>query len=85
MKTGSEIGLCDYSLALFNQYLPRWSLAQPFRYLAHNGEINTIRGNINKMKSKEALMESTLFIPEEIDRLTPICDSARSDSANLMR
>ena len=40
---------------------PNWKLAQPFRYIAHNGEINTIRGNVNKMKSKEALFKSTLF------------------------
>lgn len=62
---------------------PKWSLAQPFRYIAHNGEINTIKGNINKMKSKEALMESTLFTSEDLDKLTPVCDSAWSDSANL--
>jgi glutamate synthase (NADPH/NADH) large chain len=36
---------------------PNWKLAQPFRYIAHNGEINTIRGNVNKMKSKEALFQ----------------------------
>lgn len=62
---------------------PKWSLAQPFRYIAHNGEINTIRGNINKMKSKEALMASTLFTEDELDKLLPICDMAWSDSANL--
>lgn len=62
---------------------PKWSLAQPFRYIAHNGEINTIRGNVNKMKSKEALLESTLFTKDEISKLLPICDSTWSDSANL--
>ena len=62
---------------------PKWSLAQPFRYIAHNGEINTIRGNINKMKSKEVLMESTLFTEDELNKLLPICDMAWSDSANL--
>lgn len=62
---------------------PRWSLAQPFRYIAHNGEINTIRGNVNKMKSKEAMLKSTLFTDEEIQKLLPICDSKFSDSANL--
>ncbi len=62
---------------------PRWKLAQPFRYLAHNGEINTIRGNVNKMKSKEVMMESPYFSPEEIQNLFPICDPANSDSANL--
>lgn len=62
---------------------PRWKLAQPFRYIAHNGEINTIRGNVNKMKSKEVLMESPYFSPEEIQSLFPICDPLNSDSANL--
>ncbi len=62
---------------------PKWSLAQPFRYIAHNGEINTIRGNINKMKSKEALMESTLFTEDELKKLLPVCDMSWSDSANL--
>jgi glutamate synthase (NADPH/NADH) large chain len=62
---------------------PKWKLAQPFKYIAHNGEINTIRGNINWMSSKESLMESCHFSKEDIDRLLPICDPAHSDSANL--
>ncbi len=62
---------------------PKWKLAQPFRFIAHNGEINTIRGNVNWMRSKEALMKSTLFTNEELTKLMPICDSAFSDSANL--
>ncbi len=62
---------------------PKWKLAQPFRYMAHNGEINTIRGNVNKMKSKEALMSSHLFTNEELDMLLPVCDASNSDSANL--
>jgi len=40
---------------------PTWDLAQPFRYLAHNGEINTLRGNINWMKAREALLKSDIF------------------------
>ncbi|MEL7145142.1 MAG: glutamate synthase central domain-containing protein, partial [Bacteroidota bacterium] len=62
---------------------PNWKLAQPFRFIAHNGEINTIRGNLNKMKSKEALMRSTLFSDEELKMLLPVTDAAHSDSANL--
>lgn len=62
---------------------PKWKLAQPFRFLAHNGEINTIRGNVNKMKSKQALMESPHFSKEEMRWLMPICNAAESDSANL--
>lgn len=63
--------------------LPEWRLAQPFRFIAHNGEINTIKGNINKMLSREALFKSTYFTKEEIDLLLPICRSEFSDSANL--
>jgi glutamate synthase (NADPH/NADH) large chain len=62
---------------------PKWKLAQPFRFIAHNGEINTIRGNVNWMKSKQALFESELFTPEEFELLLPVCDKAHSDSANL--
>ncbi|MES2733560.1 MAG: glutamate synthase large subunit [Bacteroidota bacterium] len=63
--------------------VPKWKLAQPFRYLAHNGEINTIRGNVNWMKSKEAQLASSLFTKEEMALLLPICDPSDSDSANL--
>ncbi|WP_242919139.1 glutamate synthase large subunit [Pontibacter liquoris] len=62
---------------------PKWKLAQPFRFIAHNGEINTIRGNVNKMKTKEVLMESELFTKEELNLLLPICDASQSDSANF--
>ncbi|MFZ6012416.1 MAG: glutamate synthase large subunit [Bacteroidota bacterium] len=62
---------------------PNWKLAQPFRFVAHNGEINTIRGNVNKMKSKEALFRSTLFTDEELKMLLPITVAEGSDSANL--
>jgi glutamate synthase (NADPH/NADH) large chain len=62
---------------------PSWKLAQPFRFIAHNGEINTIRGNVNWMKSKEVLLESSLFTEEELELLLPICDASHSDSANL--
>lgn len=62
---------------------PNWKLAQPFRYLAHNGEINTIRGNVNKMKSKEANMNSPLFSEKELKWLLPVTNPNNSDSANL--
>lgn len=62
---------------------PNWKLAQPFRFIAHNGEINTIRGNVNKMKSKEALFKSMLFTGEELKMLLPITNPDGSDSANL--
>lgn len=62
---------------------PRWSLAQPFRFIAHNGEINTIRGNVNKMNGKSALLKSDVFTDEEIGMLLPVCNPYFSDSANL--
>ncbi|WP_153447723.1 glutamate synthase large subunit [Vibrio algicola] len=62
---------------------PRWRLAQPFRYIAHNGEINTVRGNLNWMKAREAILESDLFTQAEIDMLLPICSENSSDSSNF--
>lgn len=62
---------------------PNWKLAQPFRYIAHNGEINTIRGNVNKMKSKEALFSSAFFTQEELELILPVTNASYSDSANL--
>ncbi|KLV07570.1 glutamate synthase large subunit [Photobacterium ganghwense] len=62
---------------------PKWRLAQPFRYIAHNGEINTVRGNLNWMKAREAILESDLFTQQEIDMLLPICQEGSSDSANF--
>ncbi|WP_338598837.1 glutamate synthase large subunit [Saccharopolyspora sp. SCSIO 74807] len=61
---------------------PSWPLAHPFRYMAHNGEINTIRGNRNRMRSREALLESDL-IPGDLSRLYPICAEDGSDSASF--
>ncbi len=62
---------------------PKWKLAQPFRYLAHNGEINTIKGNVNWIRTKESLFKNSLFSKEELELILPICDPDRSDSANL--
>ena len=62
--------------------LPRWDLAQPFRYVAHNGEINTVRGNRNWMTARETTLESRA-LPLPIADLTPIITEAMSDSASL--
>ncbi|MBL7016012.1 MAG: glutamate synthase large subunit [Kiritimatiellales bacterium] len=62
---------------------PSWKLAQPFRYIAHNGEINTNKGNINWMRAREVLLECAAFTKEELEMIFPICDLAASDSANL--
>ncbi|MGO8916076.1 MAG: glutamate synthase large subunit [Stellaceae bacterium] len=61
---------------------PTWQLAQPFRILAHNGEINTLRGNINWMKSHETRLASEVF-GEAIDEVKPVIQSGGSDSAAL--
>ncbi|WP_404414465.1 glutamate synthase large subunit [Marinospirillum sp.] len=62
---------------------PAWRLAQPFRYLAHNGEINTVKGNINWMRARDELLSSEVFTDEELKMLKPICNQAQSDSANM--
>lgn len=59
---------------------PSWDLAQPFRYMCHNGEINTLRGNINRMKAREELMKSPVF-GDDIKKLFPIILGEKSDSA----
>ena len=63
--------------------LPTWPLAHPFRTLAHNGEINTLRGNVNWMRSREALIESQLFSADEISKMRPITQEGSSDSGIL--
>ena len=59
---------------------PSWPLAQPFRYLAHNGEINTLRGNINWMRAREGLFRSEFF-GEDLGDLFPVAIEGGSDSA----
>ena len=62
--------------------LPKWPLAQPMRFIAHNGEINTLLGNLNWMKSKEGLLNYTQG-QNSSESLIPITNSENSDSANL--
>jgi glutamate synthase (NADPH/NADH) large chain len=61
---------------------PSWPLAHPFRFIAHNGEINTVMGNRNWMRAREALLQSDL-IPGDLERLFPICSPGASDSASF--
>ncbi|WP_374210134.1 glutamate synthase large subunit [Pseudonocardia sp. McavD-2-B] len=61
---------------------PAWPLAHPFRYVAHNGEINTLRGNRNWMAARESLLESA-NLPGDLSRLTPIVTPDASDSATF--
>jgi glutamate synthase (NADPH/NADH) large chain len=60
--------------------LPTWNLAQPFRYIGHNGEINTLRGNINRMRTRESILASDLF-GEDIEKIKPVVVEGGSDSA----
>ncbi len=61
---------------------PSWELAQPFRYMCHNGEINTLRGNISRMRAREELMKSDVF-GDDIKKLFPIILEGKSDSASM--
>ena len=61
---------------------PSWPLAHPYRFIAHNGEINTVKGNRNWMRAREALLASDL-IPGDISRLFPIVEMSGSDSASF--
>src|SRR3954466_5889238 len=61
---------------------PSWPLAHPYRYIAHNGEINTVQGNRNWMRAREALLESDL-LPGDLERIFPICTPGASDTASF--
>ena len=61
---------------------PTWDLAQPFRYLAHNGEINTLRGNRNAMRAREGTLRSALF-GDDLPKIFPIMKEGASDSAQF--
>ncbi len=62
---------------------PSWKLAQPFRFVAHNGEINTLQGNLNWLKTSEKGFTSPYFSTEEMEMLLPIMSDGQSDSACL--
>jgi glutamate synthase (NADPH/NADH) large chain len=61
---------------------PSWPLSHPYRFIAHNGEINTVMGNRNWMRAREALLSSEV-IPGDLERLFPICTPGFSDSASF--
>ena len=62
--------------------MPTWELAQPFRFMCQNGEINTLRGNVSRMRVREEIMKSDVFGPQ-IDKLFPIILPGKSDSASM--
>ena len=63
---------------------PTWDLAQPFRYMCHNGEINTLRGNVARMFSREELMKSDWF-GDEIKSILPVVLLGKSESESMER
>ena len=77
-----ETALCVYHQRYSTNTFPTWPLAHPFRMLSHNGEINTVRGNRNWTKAREAELKADFWGPD-IDLLKPIIQPGGSDSASL--
>lgn len=62
---------------------PSWPLAHPFRRIAHNGEINTVTGNENWMRAREALIRTDVFGTDGLDKIVPVCTPGASDTARF--
>ena len=77
-----ESAICMVHSRFSTNTFPSWALAHPFRLIAHNGEFNTIKGNRNWMRAREALLASDA-IPGDIARIFPICEPGASDSASF--
>ncbi len=75
-----ESALCLVHSRFSTNTFPSWARAHPYRYLCHNGEINTLRGNINWMHARESMFESRLF-GQDIQKILPVIDDTGSDSA----
>src|SRR5690606_23977628 len=80
-KVVSALGLIHSRLA--TNTFPSWKLAQPFRYIAHNREINTLQGNLNWLRTSEKNFISPFFTKEEMEMLLPVTEPGQSDSACL--
>ncbi len=61
---------------------PSWERAHPYRYVAHNGEINTLQGNVNYMNAREGIMKNKLF-GDELNNLFPVIEKNLSDSGSI--
>ncbi|MEZ5300368.1 MAG: glutamate synthase large subunit [Verrucomicrobiales bacterium] len=77
-----ETAICIYHQRFSTNTFPTWPLAQPFRMLAHNGEINTVRGNRNWMRTREAQFQSEIW-GDDIEQLRDLIDPSGSDSCSL--
>ncbi len=78
-----EISFCLFHQRFSTNTLPEWRLAQPFRMIAHNGEINSVTANRFNVKAKMAAVKSEVFTDEEMARLTDVIQDGMSDSASL--
>ena len=78
-----EISFCLFHQRFSTNTLPEWRLAQPFRMIAHNGEINSVTANRFNVAAKSYALKSEVFSDEEMKRLLPIIQSQMSDSASL--
>ncbi len=74
--------LCLVHQRFSTNTFPTWHLAHPFRYICHNGEINTLRGNVNWMQARHKILESDLF-GADLEKLMPVVSPGGSDSASL--
>ena len=79
---------CESAMAMVHSRFstntnPSWERAHPNRYIMHNGEINTIRGNVDRMLAREETMHSPVISDEDMDRILPVVDQRGSDSAML--
>ena len=72
--------LCLVHQRFSTNTFPSWQLAHPYRYVAHNGEINTVRGNVNWMRARQSILASPLF-DDDMKKLFPIISPGGSDSA----
>ena len=75
--------LCLFHSRFSTNTFPSWELAHPYRMISHNGEINTLRGNINWMRAREALFASDLYEPGDVQKILPIIREGLSDTACL--
>jgi glutamate synthase (NADPH/NADH) large chain len=78
-----EISFCLFHQRFSTNTLPQWKLAQPFRMIAHNGEINSVTANRFNVAAKMAAVKSDVFTDEEMTRLTNVIQNGMSDSASL--
>ncbi len=82
LDPGTESAVAVVHQRYSTNTFPSWKLAHPFRYLAHNGEINTLSGNLNQMHARKKFLASDLF-GADLQKVLPVTDPADSDSANL--